>query len=98
MIPFKRNVASSEKHRVPENLITVNFLQHFLTISLSAVTIGWFHVLPAICTHVNANLCVERHELCNGEDAVARWLRRNACPMLSASSLDDLGLLVVSDL
>jgi hypothetical protein len=35
-------------HRIQENLITLNFLPHFLTNSLSTVTVGWFGVLPQL--------------------------------------------------
>jgi hypothetical protein len=35
-------------HRVQKSLITANFLQHFLTKSLSTVTVGWFDMLAQL--------------------------------------------------
>jgi hypothetical protein len=35
-------------HRIEKNLITVNFLPHFFTNSLSTVTVGWFGVLAQL--------------------------------------------------
>jgi hypothetical protein len=46
MIPFKWNIASSEKHRVQENLIAVNL--HFFTKFLSTAMVGWFDVLSQL--------------------------------------------------
>jgi hypothetical protein len=40
MIHFSRDVASAETHTGQKNIITVEFLQHFLAKSLSAVMVG----------------------------------------------------------
>jgi hypothetical protein len=44
---IKWNVISSGGGEVQENLVTVNFLQHFLTKPLNS-TVGWFDARPQL--------------------------------------------------
>jgi hypothetical protein len=58
-----------KKKAVKENLITVNFLQHFLTKS-SFCSHGWLlrcASATTICKHANVNVCRQRHELWRGK-------------------------------